>query len=306
MSASFDLGAPKESGFSLFLQSQFRTSVQWPPKDTNLGGKVAIVTGSTNGLGLEASHQLLSFGLSGLIIAVRSIERGEKVASRFHTEYPKANIQVWHLEMESYDSIQAFAGRAATELSRLDIAILNAGMQILRFETVSSTGHEKLVQVNYLSTMLLGILLLPVLKARSPPGQPGRLTIVNSGTARGVKISEPKGTPVLPALDGKSRPWNPVERYAVSKLLGHLFMVNLVDYVNVDDVVVNLVDPGLVKDTNLQGGSSAPLLLRTIFYSMKAVFGRTLPVGASTYIDAAVVKGKEAHGCVVANWKISP
>lgn len=304
MSASWNLGPPKESPTTLFLKSQFCTKVQWPPKDTNLEGKVAIVTGSTSGLGLEASRQLLRLGLSGLIIAVRSTAKGECTASEFRSQFPAANIQVWPLEMESYDSIQAFARRADTELSRVDIAILNAGLQAAHFGIVAGTGHERLIQVNYLSTMLLAILLLPILKAKSTPGMPGRLSIVNSGTARGASLSVPKGTPVLPTLDDRSQPWNPVERYAVSKLLGHLFMIELVRYVSADDVIVNLVDPGLVKDTGLQ--RFAPLLVAAFFYCYKAVLGRTVPVGASTYVDAAVVKGEETHGCYVANWKVSP
>ncbi|RSM08752.1 hypothetical protein CEP52_004518 [Fusarium oligoseptatum] len=303
MSASFDLGPSKDSPGSLFLKSQFRSPVQWPPKDTNLKGKVAIVTGSTSGLGLEASRQLLSYGLSGLILAVRSKERGEKVAANFRAEFPDANIQVWSLEMESYDSIQAFARRAEAELARLDIAILNAGVQGADFVTVPSTGHEKLIQVNYLSTALLAILLLPILKSKSPTGEPGRLTIVSSGTARGAILSEPKGAPILTALDDKTRPWKPVERYAVSKLLGHLFIINLVNDVNCEDVIVNLADPGLVKDTALQ--NFAPWIVVAFFYVFKAIFGRSLPIGASTYVDAIAVKGKESHGCFVSNWKIA-
>ncbi|KAF7555010.1 hypothetical protein G7Z17_g2481 [Cylindrodendrum hubeiense] len=302
MSASFNLGAPKETPRTLFLKAQFRTSPQLPPNDTNLDGKVAIVTGSTSGLGLEASHQLLSFGLSGLIMAVRSTEKGERVASQLRTQYPKANIEVWSLEMESYDSIQAFARRAELS-SRLDIAILNAGTQIADFTIVSTTGHEKLVQVNYLSTMLLGILLLPVLKAKSPTCSPGRLTIVSSGSARGATMSKPEDESVLSSLDN-SQHWDPFERYPISKLLGHLFMTNLACHVSADDVIINLADPGLCKGTDLQRG--APLLLAIFFFCFKAILGRTVPVGASTYIDASVVKGKESHGCNVANWVISP
>ncbi|KAH7000600.1 hypothetical protein EDB80DRAFT_649763 [Ilyonectria destructans] len=302
MSASFNLGPPKESPRTLFLKAQFCTSPQLPPTDTNLEGQVAIVTGSTSGLGLEASRQLLSFGLSGLIMAVRSVEKGEQVASQLRAQYPKANIQVWSLEMESYDSIQAFARRAEL-ISRLDMAILNAGTQIADFTIVPTTGHEKLVQVNYLSTMLLAILLLPVLKAKSPPSRPGRLSIVSSGSTRGATMSQPNDESVLSALDNPQH-WDPFKRYPVSKLLGHLFMVNLVRYVNADDVIINLVDPGLVKGTDLQRG--APLLLAVFFYCFKAILGRTVPVGASTYVDATVVKGKETHGCNVANWVVSP
>ncbi|KAF5010168.1 hypothetical protein FDECE_3661 [Fusarium decemcellulare] len=304
MTGSFELGPPTSGPGSLFLKSQFRTSVQWPPKDTKLDDKVAIVTGSTSGLGLESSRQLLSYGLSTLILAVRSKEKGERIASILRNEYTKAIIHVWSLEMESYDSIQAFARRVETELTRLDIAILNAGVQAADFITVHSTGHEKLVQVNYLSTMLLAILLLPILKAKSPKGKPGRLTIVNSGTARGATISEPNDVPILVSLDDKTRPWKPVERYAVTKLLAHLFIINLVQYVDPGDVIVNLVDPGLVKDTALQ--NFAPFIVVAFFYIFKAIFGRSLPVGASTYLDAVAVTGKESHGCFVSNWKISP
>jgi hypothetical protein len=90
----------------------------------------------------------------------------------------------------------------------------------------------------------------------------------------------------------------------VSKLLGHLFVINLASYVDCEDVVVNLADPGLVKDTALQ--NFAPWLVVAFFYIFKAIFGRSLPVGASTYVDAVAVKGKESHGCFVSNWKIAP
>lgn len=302
MSASFNLGPPKESPGTLFLKAQFWTKPQFPPPETNLEGQIATVTGSTSGLGLEASRQLLSFGLSGLIMAVRSVEKGEQVASQLRAQYPKTNIQAWSLEMESYDSIQAFARRAELT-SRLDMAILNAGTQIADFTTVPATGHEKLVQVNYLSTMLLAILLLPVLKAKSLPSSHGRLSIVSSGSARGATMSQPNDESVLSALNNPQH-WDPFKRYPVSKLLGHLFMVNLVRYVNADDVIINLVDPGLVKGTDLQRG--APFLLAVFFYCFKAILGRTVAVGASTYVDAAVVKGKESHGCNVANWVVSP
>ncbi|KAK7752046.1 hypothetical protein SLS62_006010 [Diatrype stigma] len=308
ISASFALGPPKESPTTLFLKSQFCASPQWPPAGTDLTGKTAIVAGATSGLGLEASRQLLRLGLSGLVIAARSAEKGERVAADLRARHPAAEIRVWPLEMESYESVRAFARRAAAQLPRLDIAILNAGLQAARFERVPATGHKRLVQVNYLSTALLAILLLPVLRASSKGGTggPGRLSIVSSGTARGARlaVTEEEGGGVLAALDDASRPWSPVERYAVSKLLGHLFMIELARHVSADEVVVNLVDPGLVKDTALQG--FAPPLVAAFFYCYKAVLGRTVPVGASTYVDAAVVKGAESHGCYVANWKISP
>jgi len=40
--------------------------------------------------------------------------------------------------------------------------------------------------------------------------------------------------------------------------------------------------------------------------AVKAVIGRTTEVGSTTYIDAAVVKGKESHGCYIMDWQLRP
>src|ERR1700753_2040922 len=111
-----------------FIKNQFRTKPQSLPKDTNLSGMVATVTGSNAGLGLECASQLLSHRLSHLVLAVRSMTKGETAANELRRHYPNAIINVWQLDMASYESVQAFVARADKELSRLDIAILNAGV----------------------------------------------------------------------------------------------------------------------------------------------------------------------------------
>ena len=79
-----------------------------------------------------------------------------------------------HLEVEiPFKRLQAFVKQVESELPRLDIAILYAGRSKADFELVLSTGHEESLQVNYLSTILLGTLLLSVLKRKSPQETPG-------------------------------------------------------------------------------------------------------------------------------------
>jgi hypothetical protein len=89
----------------IYLKSQLCTKPQWPSKDTNLIKKVAIVTGANSGMGFESSHQLLSHNLSYLIIAVRSVAKGETAAATLRKEFSLATIEVWQLDMSSYDSI---------------------------------------------------------------------------------------------------------------------------------------------------------------------------------------------------------
>lgn len=157
-----------EKFLPIFIQNQFRTKIELPTKERypNVQGKCAIITGSNTGLGFESARQLLALGLPHLIMAVRSLEKGNEAAKVLHDANPAAKIDVWKLDMESYDSIQAFADRCHKELARLDIAILNAGLSPLSFSTCS-TGHEKTMQVNHFGTALLAVLLLPCLKSKA-------------------------------------------------------------------------------------------------------------------------------------------
>ncbi|KAF7587141.1 hypothetical protein BBP40_007669 [Aspergillus hancockii] len=255
----------------LYLKSQLCTKPQWPSNGTTLIDKVAIVTGANSGLGFESSRQLLSYNPSHLVIAVCSVATGEVAAATLRKEYPMATIEVWQLDMSSCDSIQALVRRAESHLSRLDIVILNAGLANLKFNVTPSTSHEEIIQVNYLSTMLLCVLLLPVLKHKSPAGAPDRLSIINSGLALNARFPHRKSSPLLSSYDNpKNFDWN--EQYSASRLLAHLFMWKLVDYVSADDVVVNLVDPGFVKGTDLQREASGVL---TVAFS----FAKEPPLG---------------------------
>ncbi|KAK3389937.1 hypothetical protein B0H63DRAFT_428481 [Podospora didyma] len=289
---------------NVFFNNQFRAKPQWPAPDMTLLGQTAIVTGGNTGLGYEAAVQLLDLKLSRLILAVRSPEKGNSAAAALRKLHPRAMIEVWPLDMSSYDSVQAFARRAESQLSRLDIALLNAGVIKLTFGTVASTGHEETLQVNYISTMLLAVLLLPILKAkRQPSGPPARLTIVSAALTLAAKFPNRAAIPLLPSFDDPAT-FDREEHYHSSKLLAHIFLWNLVDYVSADDVIVNLADPAWCKGTELARDVQGPMKLAVKLFGTTT--GRTKRVGASCFIDAIVNKGKESHGCFLMSWKIHP
>ncbi|KAF8129425.1 hypothetical protein K438DRAFT_1644612 [Mycena galopus ATCC 62051] len=297
---------PSHTPFStVFFHNQFRAKPQWPAAGTSLAGQTAIVTGSNVGLGFEASMQLLGLGLSRLILAVRSPARGDAAAAKMRRVHPNAAFEVWELDMSSYRSIQTFARRVESELRRVDIVILNSGVIKLTFQTVESTGHEEELQVNYLSTMLLAILLLPILKAKRPPGgNPPHLTIVNAALSLAAKNQYKNCDPLFQGFDNPKL-FDGQETYNASKQLAHMFLWNLVDYVSADDVIVNLSDPAWCKGTNLTRdveGWGMKLDVK-MFGSLT---GRSPRVGASCFVDAVVNKGKESHGCFLMSWKIHP
>ncbi|KAK3326080.1 short-chain dehydrogenase/reductase family protein [Apodospora peruviana] len=312
MIGSKDLPPAHESFSTVFIRNQFRTSLQLPPKSTNLSSHVAIVTGANTGLGYEAASQLLSYGLGHLILAVRSLSKGEAAAAKLraqHSSPQKGKIEVWQLDMSSYPSIQQFASRVNTDLARLDIAILNAGVMNTKYHVNPSTNHEETMQVNYLSTVLLCILLLPALKTKSPPGAPGRLTIVSATLSLTPKFANRAARPLLKSFDEAAKEkWKGVEQYCCSKLLAHMFLWKLVEYVKADDVIVNLADPAWVRGTNL-AAQDIPAVGRAafaLFYPLLMMVARSPRMGASTFLDAVITKGKESHGAFLTSYKIYP
>lgn len=273
----------------------------------DLSQKVAIVTGASSGLGFHCVQHLLSLKLSHLILAVRSVEKGEEAVAKLQKSFPSARLEVWQLEMASYKSIQSFARRVETDLPRLDIVILNSGLAHTEFTVCKSTGHDDVIQVNYLSTFLLAILLLQVLKKKrkSSTAPPSRLTIVSSGTALMAKFPNRGKRPLLGSFDDlEIQSYDAMERYSSSKLLGHLFFVRLLKYLNPEETIVNLVDPGLCKGTGLF--REANIVSGAAFWVMKALTARSTEDGAWTYVDAAIVKGKESHGCYCTDGDIHP
>ncbi|KAI1428356.1 hypothetical protein F5Y12DRAFT_733326 [Xylaria sp. FL1777] len=306
MTGSRDLEPSQVPFFpNVFVNNQFRAKPQWPGKDKNLTGQTAIVTGSNVGLGYEAALQLLGLKLSHLIVAVRSLEKGQRAALQMQAKYPNAKIDVWALDLCSYDSVQAFAKKADAELSRIDIVILNAGLGRFEYHKVDNTGHEESFQVNYLSTIFLLVLLLPLLKAKRTAGHPAHVTITGAALTLDVKFNHRDKIPLFPALDVPEN-FDRGDSYRVTKVLVQMFLWKLVDYVSADDVVVNIADPAFVRGTDFARDLNSSVVAKTLFSLFGYIAGRTPKVGASCLVDAVVNKGKESHGCFLMSWKAHP
>lgn len=123
-------------------------------------GGTYIVTGANTGIGFEAAKHLVELGAAKVILGVRNTSAGEMAKTEIEAATGTSNVaEVWALDLTSYDSVKAFAKKAATELDRIDALIENAG--VASYQRVMAEGHLIDVTVNVLSTLLLGILLLP-------------------------------------------------------------------------------------------------------------------------------------------------
>ncbi|KAJ4292786.1 hypothetical protein N0V90_009449 [Kalmusia sp. IMI 367209] len=268
----------------------------------SFAGQTVVITGGATGYGLACAKLLPTLGTERLILGVRSVERGETAVEPIRKSYPGFKIEVWELDMLSYQSVQAFAQRCGS-LSRVDAAILNAGVGKIESP---STGHEETMQVNYLSTALLSILLLPILKPKNPSSPPGRLTIVGSSKGYSAAFTERKSKPLIKEFD---KEWKGIqagdERYSVSKTLVAIFVHKLSQIVAPSDVIINNFCPGFSANTALSREAKGPIFGLMIGL-MQAFMGRTPEQGAWTYIDAVAVKGKESHGSFIFGWQIFP
>ena len=301
MSSALANNARWEKSLLGFLERQVLVTRKPIPKSIDLSGQTALITGANVGLGLEAGKQLLELGVSHLILAVRSKIKGDEAASRLRRQYSAAEISVLIVDMDSYQSINSFVEQCKS-LSRLDIVILNAGLMKQKFALNTDTGHESTFQVNYLSTILLTILLLPVLKAKRRLPGPSRLSVVTSDVAFWVSVKGDGG--FFTQFDDPAN-YNPMDTYGKAKLLLIMAVARLAEYVNPEEMIVNTVNPGLTKGTAFsreEGGVFEKYFLPF----MKVLLARSLAVGASTYLDGALVQGSDSHGSYCSEWTIKP
>ncbi|KAB8360914.1 hypothetical protein FH972_024647 [Carpinus fangiana] len=150
--------------------------------DADLTGKWVVISGSNNGIGLEAASQFARWG-ANIVLACRNLPPNSREtppeSAKWHvtTEARKAghkdtSVEWWELDMANLASVESFAQRWLDTGRPLDILCNNAGMgSSPGFNKVFKTkdGFEIIHQVNFLSHALLTLRLLPSLAAASEP-----------------------------------------------------------------------------------------------------------------------------------------
>jgi len=153
-------------------------------------------------------------------MAVRTAAKGDDARKRILklTGQPESSIEVWPIDMDSYDTIKTFAARVS-QLPRLDGVLANAGIMTDHFDL--SELNEKTLNVNVISTFLLFLLLLP--KMRESGKQTGhvcRYVIPNTALHYMAPLAELESTngSIIGRLNDPQKA-NMAGRYPLSKLL---------------------------------------------------------------------------------------
>lgn len=149
--------------------------------NVSLQGKTVIITGASTGIGKATAMEMARRG-ARVILACRSIFRGEKAATEIRSNYHFADVEVRHLDLASLASVKNFAEEILLTEKRVDILINNAGVYSPAVK-LTQDGFEAQFGVNHLGHFLLTNLLLNLIKASAP----SRIVVVSSSLGKRIK-----------------------------------------------------------------------------------------------------------------------
>jgi NAD(P)-dependent dehydrogenase (short-subunit alcohol dehydrogenase family) len=246
-----------------------------------------IVTGGNSGLGLEA-EKVFAHKNAKVILACRSVEKGEIAKNSIVTLYPNADITVYSLDLADLESIKSFATKILQSLDKLDILLNNAGIMMTPYQ-LTKDGFESQLGTNHLGHFALTGLLLELLK--------------NTPKSRVVNVSSnahKQGTMDYDNLQyDKGNGYTPIKAYCRSKLANLLFTYELQRYFDANkiDCKAIVAHPGM-SDTNLFNNITSKWLtnlLRPVFklFTQSAEMGVLPELRAATDIMA---NGSEYYG----------
>lgn len=294
------------SGLFKLVRNKF--SIPADPQ-VSFAGKTILVTGANVGLGLEAAKKYAALGSERLILGVRTLSKGENAKEQIlsaitREDGSKPDILVWPLDMNSFVSVKQFVERVNAELSTLDVALLNAGV-IQPTYIASPDGWEEMLQVNTLSTILLGLLLLPKLRESSEHGQhPSYLSFVSSSTHTTVDISHVQASyssgSILTYLNSSAH-FPGRSQYGNTKLLLEYAKTSMANLPLVRSpgssvcVIVNSCCPGLCQTDIGHNVTQNSWLMSMAAWMMFQLFARTSEQGSRTLVSSTTL-GAESHG----------
>ena len=175
--------------------------------DGGRGGLVALVTGSTRGIGAEVARQLAARGYR-VVVTGRSAEH--------------------HLDVSDPSSIEALARYVEREIGRLDVLVNNAAILLDEGESIVDVDPHKFEEtwrVNTFGPFLMTQRFAPLLRRSGH----GRVVNVSSGAGQLSSMSS-----YAPS-------------YSTSKAALNAITILFANALRRDGVLVNCADPGWVR-----------------------------------------------------------
>lgn len=234
-------------------------------------GKTVLITGATNGIGLEASAELARLGARMFLVG-RDPGRTAAAVEKVKARSGSGEVSSFLCDFSSQASIRALAGEVLARLDRLDVLINNAG-GVNKKRELTVDGIEKTFAVNHLGYFLLTNLLLDLLKRSAP----ARIVTVAS-------IGHRRGTLDFDDLGFERSGYGIMRAYTRSKLANVLFANELARRLAGTGVTSNSLHPGSVA-TNIWSG--APAWAKPVIQILWRPFFLSVEEGAAFIVQLA-------------------
>jgi dehydrogenase/reductase SDR family member 4 len=188
----------------------------------DLTGKVALVTGSTRGIGKSIAEELARAGAK-VVVSSRKAEACEEVRREF--EGQGFQVLAKPCNVSRKEELQALVDATARQWSRIDIVVANAASNPYYgpLTGIADDAFDKIINNNVKSVLWLAAMTLPAMGERKA----GSFIVV--GSIGGILANTVIGA------------------YGMSKAADHHLVRNLAAEWGPQNVRVNAIAPGLVK-----------------------------------------------------------
>lgn len=222
--------------------------------------QIVVMTGATSGLGKYAVQHMAA--QENMLIMI---------GARGNADTMPQSVKVLPVDLASLSSVRKFAGAVIREIgdSRINILVLNAGMQTRNNEQKSADGYELTFAVNHLAHYLLARLLVPYMADK------GRLVITTSEThdPKVFRFAPKTLEPVRLAHPDVKGFGTGIRAYAASKLCNLLTAQSFAKMDDIKDRQIKVIaySPGLTPGTGL-GRDSSGLMRVIVTFLMHTIF----------------------------------
>ena len=193
------------------------------PELFDLTGKVAIVTGSTKGIGKAIAERMAEHGAK-VVISSRKAPAVESVTAEINARHPGCAIAV-PANISSKDDLTRLVDETKKAFGKVDILVCNAASNPYYgpMSGITDEAFRKVLDNNIVSNNWLIQMVAPEMKER----RDGAIIIISStGGLRGTGV---------------------IGAYAISKAADMQMARNLAQELSPSNVRVNCIAPGLVK-----------------------------------------------------------
>jgi NAD(P)-dependent dehydrogenase (short-subunit alcohol dehydrogenase family) len=188
----------------------------------DLSGKVALVTGSTRGIGKSIAEELARAGCK-VVVSSRKAEACEAVRAEFEKRGFEVHSQSCNVSRK--EELQALVDKSVAKWGRIDIAVANAAVNPYYgpLHAIPDEAFDKVFLNNVKSVLWLAGMTVPAMAER------GGGSFITVGSIGGIKANTVIGA------------------YGMSKAADHHLVRNLAAEWGPKNVRVNAIAPGLIK-----------------------------------------------------------